>query len=74
MPELQRLLAAQAEETTVHQRLAEQPDRAVLQVAVEVDQHVPARHQVHFGKHGVGGQAVVGEHHSDSDAVPPAAR
>ena len=50
-------------ETPVAQRLAEQPQGAVLQVALEVDEHIAARHQMDFGEHAVGGQAVVGEHH-----------
>src|SRR5690606_27538351 len=37
----QRLLGPQAQETATHQRLVENPDRAVLQPTVEIDQHIP---------------------------------
>ena len=59
--EAQRLLRADAEEAAPAQRVAEQPDRAILQLPVEVDQHVAARHQLDLGEHAVGRQAVVGE-------------
>ena len=60
---------ADAEEAAPAQRLVEQADGAVLQLALEVDQHVAARHQLDFGEHAVGGQAVVGE--DDAAACRP---
>ena len=60
--EAQRSPWRRAEKALAAQRVAEQPERAVLQLAVEVDQHVAARDQLHLGEHAVGGQAVVGEH------------
>ena len=41
----------------------EQPERPVLELLVEVDQHVAAGDQLGLGEHAVGGQAVVGERH-----------
>ncbi len=60
--EAQRFLRADAEEALAAQRVAKQAERPVLQLAVEVDQHVPARHQLHLGEDAVGRQAVIGEH------------
>ena len=38
------------------------PDRPILQLAVEVDEHVAAGHQLDFGEDAVGGEAVVRKH------------
>ena len=60
------------------QRVAKQPERAVLELAVKIDQYIAARHKVHLGKHAVGGQAVVREHHVLTQGFvknhPPVAR
>ena len=39
------------------------PERAILQRAVEVDQHVTARHELDLCEHAVGRQAVIRENH-----------
>ncbi len=47
------------EKSLAAQRIPEQADRPVLQVAVEIDEHIAAGHELHFGKYTVGGQAVI---------------
>src|SRR5690606_37388241 len=59
--EAERLARADAQEAASAERLAKQADSAVLQRAVEVDEHVPPRHELHLGKDRVGGQAVIRE-------------
>src|SRR5687767_11373738 len=59
---LERFLRADAEEAAPAQRLVEEADGTILQLALEVDQDVAARHHLDLGEDAVGGQAVVREH------------
>ena len=61
--EAQVFLGTEPKEAPARKRVLEQPERVILQAAIEVDEDVAARDEVHFGKHRVGDQAVVGEHH-----------
>src|SRR5450432_3961060 len=64
--EARRLLHPQPEEAEPDEALVEEPVHAVLQRAVEVDEHVPADYQVEIVERSVGGQIVLRE-----DDVPP---
>src|ERR1700761_310706 len=57
----QALLGAEAEKAARRERVLEQPDRAILQVAIEIDHDVAARDQMHLGKHRIRDQTVIGE-------------
>src|SRR5687767_8055065 len=59
--ETQRLLRADAEESLAAECAPEESDGAILKLAIEVDEHVPARHELHFGKHTVRCEAVIRE-------------
>src|ERR1700761_3953192 len=58
--EAKRLLGAAAEISLAAKRFAKKPDRTVLEVAIEVDEDIPARHDLHLGEDAVGGEAVIG--------------
>src|SRR5690349_9556160 len=60
----QAFLAAESEKAAPHQRVLEQPQRAVLQAAIKIDQNIAARYEMRFEKHFIGRQAVVREHHA----------
>ena len=57
----QRFMGTQPQEAATGQCLGEQAKGAILQRVVEIDQHVAARYQVHFGKDLVGGQVMFGK-------------
>src|SRR5581483_4574282 len=59
--EAERLLLAQPEKTLSAQRAVHHRQRAVLERAVEVDEHVAARDQLHLGEDAVGREGVVAE-------------
>ena len=61
--EHQALPRPEREEAAPHERLGEEAERAVLQRTIEVDEHVPARHQLHLREDVVGREAVIGEDH-----------
>ena len=48
--ELEQLLRSDPEEAVSAERIVEQPERPVLQLAAEVDQDIPAGDQMHFPK------------------------
>src|SRR3954470_24107792 len=60
--EPQVLLEPEAQKALAAQRPAQHAERAVLELALEVDQHVAARDELHLGERAVGRQAVIGEH------------
>src|ERR1700744_4257691 len=61
--EAQTFLRSQAEKALADQRIAKELQRAVLQRAVEIDEHVAAGNKMHLAEHRIGDQAMVGEHH-----------
>src|ERR1700742_4291648 len=58
----QALLAAETEKPAPHERIAEEAERAILQRAIEIDQHIAARHQMRFEKHAVRRETMIREH------------
>src|SRR3569623_763700 len=58
----QRLFRADTEETYTAQRFPEQTYRPILQLAVEINEHVAAGHQLHLREHTVGGETMVRKH------------
>src|SRR5215475_10750563 len=59
--EAQTLLRAQAQKTFPRQRILEEADGAILQLPVEIDEHVATRNELSFGKNRVRDQAVIRE-------------
>src|SRR5690606_36404850 len=59
--ELQALFRAQAKETTKIKAIVKQLEHAFLQLPVEINQDIPADDNVHFPKHLVSGQIMVGK-------------
>ena len=59
--EPQALFRSEPEKAPAHQRLAKQRDRAILELPVEIDQHVPTRDEMHLGEYVIGRQTVIGE-------------
>ena len=57
----QAFLRADAEKPAPDQRVAKQSDDAILQFAIEIDQHVAARNQMHLAERGIGHEAMVGK-------------
>ena len=57
----QAFLRTDAEKSAPNQRVAEQSDDAILQFAIEIDQDVATRDQMHFAECCVGHEAMVGK-------------
>jgi len=58
---LERLPSSQAEEAAPAERPGEESESALLQGAVEVDENISARHDLHLREDVVRGEAVIGE-------------
>src|SRR5262245_27954532 len=55
--EAQCFLETEPEKALATQRIAQHPDRPILQLALEVDEHIAARRELHLRERAVGGQA-----------------